>query len=204
MSLNRRASARAARGAAANRPAGPDPRSAICRVAWALSEVEPDPKRTHERPRAERPSARIPLRHGAEPSSPSRRGLACARPPHDAMRDDRDHGQHLDRTRPPTSATAAASSTCSATPPRPQHARALGVRTNAGADALDEGSGGGVGWSTAPQKIRVQHRVRQLQNPLERRDFRFRQLAARNRRKPTATRRARASRACIANAAARS
>ncbi len=33
--------------------------------------------------------------------------------------------------------------------------------------ALDEGGGGGVFWSTAPQKVRVQRRVRQLQNRLE-------------------------------------
>ena len=35
------------------------------------------------------------------------------------------------------------------------------------AEALDEGDGGGVFWSTAPQKVRVQRRVRQLQNRLE-------------------------------------
>ena len=35
------------------------------------------------------------------------------------------------------------------------------------ADALDEGGGGGVFWSTAPQKVRVQRRVRQLENRLE-------------------------------------
>jgi len=35
------------------------------------------------------------------------------------------------------------------------------------ADALDECGGGGVFWSTAPQKVRVQHRVRKLQNRLE-------------------------------------
>lgn len=39
------------------------------------------------------------------------------------------------------------------------------------ADALDEGGGGGVFWSTAPQKVRVQGRVRQLQNGLEAGDF---------------------------------
>jgi len=34
-------------------------------------------------------------------------------------------------------------------------------------DALDEGGDGGVFGSTAPQKVRVQGRVRQLQNRLE-------------------------------------
>ena len=35
------------------------------------------------------------------------------------------------------------------------------------ADALDEGGGGGIVGGTAPQKVRVQRRIRQLENRLE-------------------------------------
>ena len=78
------------------------------------------------------------------------------------------HGQ-------PTSANATPSNACSDNHQTVRTRERSRFRINARADALDELGNGGVVRSTAPQKIRVQHRIRQLENPLERRDFLFRQ-----------------------------
>ena len=76
------------------------------------------------------------------------------------------HGQ-------PTSANATPSNACSDNHQTVRTRERSRFRINARADALDELGGGGVVRSTAPQKIRVQRRIRQLENPLKRRDFRF-------------------------------
>ena len=81
----------------------------------------------------------------------------------------------LNGTAQPTSANATPSSTCKEYQYAHSRRERSRFKTNAGANALNELGGGGIGWSTAPQKIRVQHRVRQLQNALERRHFRGRE-----------------------------
>jgi hypothetical protein len=81
----------------------------------------------------------------------------------------------LNATGHPTSANAAASSACNDTHHTHTTRDGSRFRTNAGAYSFEELSDCGFAWSTAPQKIRVQHRIRQLENCLERRDFGIRQ-----------------------------
>jgi hypothetical protein len=100
-----------------------------------------------------------------------RRTMPCTTTPTSAS--------NLNATGQPTSANAAPSSACN--DPHHTHRTCDGSRrrTNARADSLDEVCDCGIVSCTAPQKIRVQHRVRQLENCLEYRDFRVGQARRR-------------------------
>src|SRR6185503_8839614 len=67
----------------------------------------------------------------------------------------------------PTSANAAPSSACSSTHQTVRTREGSRFRTNARAYSLDDPCGGGIWGLIAPQKVRVQLRIRQLENPLE-------------------------------------
>ena len=122
------------------------------------------------------PKGRAPVFHSGtmqRPPSATRtiRGEAAGRrtkqwPPTAAI------ASNLNGVGHPTSANATPSSTCNENHHTQSKRDRSRFRTNAGANAPNELGGGGIGWSTAPQKIRVQHRVRQLQNALEHRHFR--------------------------------
>jgi hypothetical protein len=77
------------------------------------------------------------------------------------------HGQ-------PTSANATPTNACNDNHQTHRTRERSRFRINARADALDDLCGGGVVRSTAPQKIRVQRGIRQLQNRFERAHFRVR------------------------------
>ena len=125
------------------------------------------------------PKGRAPVFHSGtmqRPPSATRtiRGEAAGRrtkqwPPTAAI------ASNLNGVGHPTSANATPSSTCNENHHTQSKRDRSRFRTNAGANAPNELGGGGIGWSTAPQKIRVQYRVRQLQNALERRHFRGRE-----------------------------
>jgi len=71
------------------------------------------------------------------------------------------------------------SNACNAHHQTHNHRDGLGRRTNACANSFDESGSGCIRWSTAPHKIRVQRRIRQLENPLEARDFVVAEIARR-------------------------
>lgn len=81
----------------------------------------------------------------------------------------------LNPTDHPTSANAVPSSACNSTHQTSRTREGSRFRTNARAYSPDELCGSDVCGFIAPEKVRVQHRIRQLQNPLERRHFRFRE-----------------------------
>jgi len=71
----------------------------------------------------------------------------------------------------PTSANAAPSSACNSNHQTVRMREGSRFRTNARAYSLDDLCGGGVCGLIAPEKVRVQLGIRQLENPLEHRDF---------------------------------
>ena len=71
----------------------------------------------------------------------------------------------------PTRANAAPSSTCNSDHQTARTREGSRFRTNARAYSLDDFCGGGICGLITPEKIRVQLGIRQLENPLEHRDF---------------------------------
>jgi hypothetical protein len=93
---------------------------------WTCSKVEPDPVRTEQRPRAQRPCARIPFRYGTSSAlrydDDARR---CCRPPHDAMHDDADEREQLERYGPADERECCSKQRVQRSPPHPQNVRRL-------------------------------------------------------------------------------